>query len=164
MHRIAVFVQEMAENGGLVREWAQWSAAGEEGAVYTAAMGLRNYAERYLDMQPVTYGRVRTGESEAATPLFVGLVTAAELNVRNGPGQDFEVMYALHEEDAVEVFETVGEDDAPAGVASPNAWYRIGADEWVSGRYIWRDTGGERPPDGSLISLPVVLREEGVTG
>ena len=57
-------------------------------------------------------------------PIKQGTINTAELNVRNGPGIQFLVVDELHQDDAIEIFEQVGN------------WYRIGPDNWVHKHYV----------------------------
>jgi hypothetical protein len=159
MYRLLMMVQELGEGGGVVREWPHWTADGEEAAVYTAAMGLRNYLEGYLGLRAETAVRTRRPEDEDAEALFVGVVAVPRLNVRNGPGTLFDVLYSVEYEDPVEVFEVIGHEDGGSDV-----WYRIGLDEWVSARYVAVDEREMEEAGGVVVSLPVVLRGAAAAG
>ncbi len=63
-------------------------------------------------------------EFQIKHPIKQAVINTRELNIRNGPGVQYNIVEVLHQDDPVEVYEQVGN------------WYRIGADKWLHKHYV----------------------------
>ena len=69
--------------------------------------------------------RVNSGLTfQMENPLKKGIVNTRDLNVRKGPSGRYPIFKVLHQGDAIEVYEQVGN------------WYRVGVDEWLHSHYV----------------------------
>lgn len=84
--------------------------------------------------------------SVAAQSDETGTVTAYALNVRAGPGVDFDRVDLLRRGDTVTILE------------EQNGWYRIGENRWVSGTYI--GTGAAAPAQSASGTSGTAARSQ----
>jgi hypothetical protein len=79
----------------------------------------------YLPLIQAAYDEYKNNPVAAAPSSFkTGVVNASVLNVRNGPGTEYNVVDQLHNEARVTILE------------SNNGWDKIGDNRWVSSDYI----------------------------
>lgn len=165
-HKVVLTIVTLDGEGGLTGDFPQWEIRDlDEGEAYMVAMGLKNFA--VVDMGQVVGMPTPVGPGlpddpddwpDDQPPIGKAKVTAAVLNVRDGPSTSAEIAGTYSQGAIVYLFEAVKNQ------AESRTWYMVAADRWVAEEWVevlsWADDRPTEPDpeDTNEVFLPDISK------
>lgn len=163
-HKVVLTIITLDDQEGLTGDYPQWEIRNlDETDAYMVAMGLKNFVTVDMGHSPGMPTPVGPGLPDDPDdwpddnpPIGKAKVTAAILNVRDGPSTSAEIAGTYEQGAIVYLFEAVKNDP------ENRTWYMVAADRWVAEEWIevltWADDRPTEPEDANEVFLPDISK------